>query len=497
MGQQRTNIPTFRISTENNTPVTQKETWIDGTITIESSVASEEMTQYPLEIRGRGNSTWGMEKKPYRIKLSEKKQLLGLPAKEKNWVLLANYADKTLIRNAIAFEISRYLGLEFTPSTRFVDLVLNGEFLGNYMVTDQIEVANFRVPVQKQEVTATTLPDISGGYLLEIDGFADSELVWFSTNKGVKITIKYPKDDEINQAQRNYITNYVKEAENCLFSSSFKSEEEGYRKYFDMESLINWYIAAELTGNPDACWSTYLYKKKEDDKIYVGPLWDFDIAFNNDDRLGDATQKLMLDAGHGTDLMKKWLKRFIEDEYFVNEVKKRFTAVIDRGIHDHLQSYIDSLTTHINTSQSLNFDRWKILDKKVYRELAARKTYTAEVNFVTDYVTRRVDFLKTKYYDSSLSSIGPDITNNDNGFTASYSSSDKKFMVHFSLTEQDQIGFSVMSIDGRLISNVSPSLMDAGEHSLEVPCTHIPAGVYLIVKDSFRSGRASQKCLVR
>ena len=166
-----------------------------------SSDESEDLTADTISIRGRGNSTWNFEKKPYRLKLNKKNNLLNLPAKAKNWVMLANHADKTLIRNAVALKIGSMLNLEFTPAFRFIDVYINNQYQGNYLLTDQVEVDKNRVAVDKQEATMTELPDISGGYLLEIDGFAASEPVWFTTSQGLKVTVKYPKDDEINSAQ--------------------------------------------------------------------------------------------------------------------------------------------------------------------------------------------------------------------------------------------------------------------------------------------------------
>jgi hypothetical protein len=144
---QRTNLPAIWIQTENSAPILDKENYVNATVTVKSSDPKEELS-IQAGIRGRGNSTWEFPKKPYRIKLDSKTSLLNLQAKEKNWVLLANYADKTLIRNAVAFKISGLVGLEYTPPVRFVDVYLNDALLGNYMLTDQIEVASKRVEVE-------------------------------------------------------------------------------------------------------------------------------------------------------------------------------------------------------------------------------------------------------------------------------------------------------------------------------------------------------------
>ncbi|MBR5240701.1 MAG: CotH kinase family protein [Muribaculaceae bacterium] len=243
---QITNVPTIYINTEGGVPVVSKEDYVTAYVSVRGAEnADDNITDVLAEIKGRGNSTWGMAKKPYRLKFDKKIKFLGNEAKEKNWVLLANYADKTLMRNALAFETARNMfEFGFTPSVTFVDVVLNGENLGNYMLTDQVEVKSKRVPVTEQDETTTINdPEITGGYLIEVDGFADSEISWFQTTKGMKVTIKYPKDDEINSDQSYYISNYTQQMENALFSTSYTNAETGWRKYIDEASMVDWYIA--------------------------------------------------------------------------------------------------------------------------------------------------------------------------------------------------------------------------------------------------------------
>ncbi len=408
--EQLSNLPTFYIDTENSAPVISKVNYVPGTLTVMSSVETERLTSVATEIRGRGNSTWNMAKKPFRIKLGKKTNLLGLPAKEKSWVLLANYADKTLIRNALAMKISQLAGLEFTPSVRFVDVVLNGNFLGNYMLTDQVQVKKYRVPVEEQLETATQLPDISGGYLLEIDGFATTEPLWFTTPKGLKVTIKYPDDEDINTAQKNYITNYIRTFENLLFSANFDDPEKGYRPMVDTASIINWYIGCELSGNSDSFWSTYIYKKYDDDKIYFGPMWDYDIAFNNDNRLGDAARKLMRNTAHAP---RTWIERLWKDEWFRNAVNKRWKELIAGGIENILIDYITELSKELDASQKLNFEKWNNLGQRVYREQVLFSTYEEGTDYLKKYIRDRIAFLTESFANSApVIPSGPFVADN-------------------------------------------------------------------------------------
>ncbi len=395
---QLTNLPTFYINTSDGKPIVDKENYVKANITIVSNEASESFSD-SVKIRGRGNSTWTMPKKPYKLKFYKKKRLLNESAKAKSWVLLSNHADKTLMRNGLAFQISKLVGLEFTPSARFVDVVLNGEYLGNYMMSDQVQVKKGRVEIEEQEPDDITEPNITGGYLLELDGFAYSEPVFFKTKKGMSITIKYPKHDEINIEQRNYITNYTKQFENILFSSNFQDQESGYRAYIDTTTLINWYIACELTGNSDSFWSTYIYKKRNDPKFYFGPMWDYDIAFNNDYRLGDATRKLMREYAHEP---KTWIKRFWEDPWFQKAVNKRWKELVNNGIEQQLIDYITKTAVLLNESQQINYSKWQTLETVVYREQFLFSTYEEGVEYLKSYISNRVAFLNEGFVKSDI-----------------------------------------------------------------------------------------------
>lgn len=387
-----TNLPTIFIDTENGAAITSKDDYVNAVITVRGAANEEDnITEVPAEIKGRGNSTWKMAKKPYRLKFEDKINFLGNEAKEKNWVLLANYADKTLLRNALAFETARALfNFEFTPSVTFVDVVLNGKNIGSYLLTDQVEVKKSRVSVMEQPTTVVQgNPEITGGYLIEVDGFAEKEISWFKTAKDMKVTIKYPKDDEINASQKNYIQNYTQRMENALFSERFDDPEKGWRHYIDEDSWVNWYIACELFGNSDSWWSTYMYKERGE-KFKYGPIWDFDIAFNNDYRIGNATEKFMRSAGCDP---KTWIKRWWEDETLQKQVKKRWVEMGAENIKEFMLSYIDSMEVVLDESQKNNYEIWPTLDTRVHYEYSVRGSYEAEVQALREYVDARIRFL--------------------------------------------------------------------------------------------------------
>jgi hypothetical protein len=268
--------------------------------------------------------------------------------------------------------------------------VLNGKNIGNYLLTDQVEVKKSRVAVMEQETDVEQGdPEITGGYLIEVDGFAESEISWFKTEKKMKVTIKYPKDDEINASQKNYIHRYTQRMETALFSDRFDDPEKGWRHYVDEDSWVNWYIACELFGNSDSWWSTYMYKERGE-KFKYGPLWDFDIAFNNDYRIGNATEKFMRMSGCDP---KTWIKRWWEDEALQKQVKKRWVEMGAENIKEFMLNYIDSMEVVLDESQKINYEIWPTLDTRVHYEYSVHGSYEAEVQALREYVDARIKFL--------------------------------------------------------------------------------------------------------
>lgn len=200
-----TGLPAIYLST-NGKPIVSKEDYIVGDIRITSDFGRNVVYQGVTEVKGRGNSTWGMPKKPYRIKLDKKAGLLGMP-EDKSWALMANYGDQSLLRNDVAFEVSRRLELGYTPRQQYVEFFLNGEYMGNYTLTEHIKEGKDRVAIDED----------NGGFILEEDGYAYSEPVHFITPKNMPITVKFPDEDDITPEQFDYIKNYVTSFENSLY----------------------------------------------------------------------------------------------------------------------------------------------------------------------------------------------------------------------------------------------------------------------------------------
>ena len=307
-----------------------------------------------IEMRGRGNSTWGLPKKPFRMKFTEKFSPIGLNhAKEKSWVILAQDMDKSLLRTHLAFEYSRILfnaadnyhhekAVLFTPCSRFINVYLtgdyydsstgrtrymDGEYLGVYQMSDQVQRADGRIAVDKLKASDGADPDkITGGYVIEADLHEGNHY----TSKGIKLTYKYPEDDDFDQAQYDYITDFINKAEAALYGSNYKDPENGWRKYFDEKTLADFIIVKEFVGDLDGYTSTYMYKRRGYDKLFFGPIWDCDKGWNNDKRVPhyeyQPLESLMIYAGFWMPpyISNDWFHRLWTDETFRAFVAKRW-----------------------------------------------------------------------------------------------------------------------------------------------------------------------------
>jgi hypothetical protein len=399
---QLTNLPTITIHTVDAADIVSKDKYLKGIVSIISENGTHLFTD-SLEIRGRGNVSWELfPKKPYRIKLYNKASLLNMPAKEKNWTLISNYGDKTLMRNLLAFDLSERLDMAYTPAGKAVDVILNGEYKGTYQLCDQIEVDKKRIDIEKMSPEDVTLPNLSGGYLLEIDGYADKEISWFRSSRTyTPVTIKYPKDDEIVPEQKTYITSYFNSMESALFSSDYKDETNGYSKYIDKESFVRHFLIGEFSGNTDTYWSTYLYKKRNEDLFRFGPVWDFDIAYENDYRtysINNNSDWIYSSRGSSAGGARSIVNRLLSDSVLYEKIRSVYASYRDWGFlsESALLNVVDDYATELEQSQKLNFIRWDILNTRVHMNPTTYGSYAAEVKNVKEYIKKRLIWMDKK-----------------------------------------------------------------------------------------------------
>ena len=397
---QLTNIPVVTIHTKDNQIPFDKETDIEGYVSIISQDGKHILSD-TITIRERGNASRQFPKKPYRIKFEHKQSVLGSPAKAKKWTLINNYGDKTLLRNPLAYEISKRLNMPFTPFCTPVNVLLNGEYKGCYQLSDQIEVDKNRVNIKEMEPTDNSGEALTGGYFIEVDGYADTEISYFYSQRGTPVTIKSPDEEEITPEQKNYI------------ASHFSLMENNPAQYLDYNTFLRHFIVGELSGNTDTYWSTYMYKHRGNDTLFVGPVWDFDIAFDNDYRTYPVNNKndyIYRSGGSVVGYMRTLTDKVITssqgaDQLLITWIQARWTG-IDAG---SLCAYIDQQAQNLQQSQRLNFLRWPILSTNVHMNPTSRGSYQAEVDYLKKYIENRI-----VWFDKKLKYVHTEVENIDN-----------------------------------------------------------------------------------
>lgn len=351
--------------------------------------------------RLRGNASTQFPKKPYRIKFESKQRPLDAPAKAKKWTLINNYGDKTLMRNLLAFHISQQFDMPYTPYGQAVDVILNGEYKGCYQLCDQIEVNKNRVNIEEMEATDIEGEALTGGYLWEIDAYAYEEKSWFNSRHNIPVTIKSPDEDEITSEQTQYLRDFFNSMEGDVYGSHFADSVNGWRRLLDAETFLKHFLIGELSGNTDTYWSVYQYKQRGENKIYTGPVWDFDIAFDNDNRTYPINKKrdfVCFSGGSVAGDMGTFVRRIVlQDTKTIPQLRSYWEEARHNGINAQaLCAWIDSIAIEMDNSQRLNFIRWDILNTLVHQNYTARGSFENEVNYLKEYITKRIEWMDNR-----------------------------------------------------------------------------------------------------
>lgn len=401
------------------------------------------------QIKGRGNATWTAAKKPYNIKFDKKTDLFGM-GKAKKWTLLASHYDPSLIRNTVAFGFAEELGLPSTSEVQAVDLYINGDYLGNYLVCESVEVGSERVDINDLDdaneeanpdidieecsrggtgaggsvpspyelgsmmwVNIPNNPDnITGGYLLELDFPTrySTEISGFVTNQGQNVVIKSP--EYASQAETEYISSFVCEAADALYSEDgYNALGKHYSEYFDMDSLAKMYILQEFTMNLDAGDSScFFYKDADSDKLIAAPAWDFDHALGDSyDRFGVNINNPNIwwanTVHYAPELEKSenliptmFAKAYMHDD-FRTLVTEKWAEVSDIFDGAETLNHIDSLAKMNGASAVMNAYRWNQFSKasKYNDKLNA---YYDSTNVIKNFITARTKTLNKGFSDS-------------------------------------------------------------------------------------------------
>ncbi|MBK5722418.1 CotH kinase family protein [Dysgonomonas sp. Marseille-P4677] len=378
VGPMFTGLPVMSVNIDGGLEVVEKTTKLPAVFSL--SVPNEDaidMNSTVVTIRGRGNSTWAKPKKPYRIDFPDKTPLFHLPAAKK-WVLLANYNDPTLLMNDVTFELARQMKIPFTHSSIHVELFLNGTYRGNYVLTEQNEIGEGRVNIDKTK-----------GFLMEMDTNYDENYKFKSQYLNLPMMVSDPEPKD--ESGFNYIKTTMQNLESSLFESNFPNNK--YEEYTDVNSLIDLILVNEIVQNAEVRHPKSLFcYKNGDSKIMWGPLWDFDLAFGHD---YDDTKKyfehsilLFYQKNEDYRTGSKFFSRFFEDPQFRAKYKARWNEI--KPLVLDLPNYIDMMSAKLMKSQAENF--------KIPAALPPSQnlSYQELISQMKSWINNRVAFLDEK-----------------------------------------------------------------------------------------------------
>jgi hypothetical protein len=382
-----------------------------GAYNFNSDPGNEYSGQISIEIRGE-SSAYFSPKKSYSFEtqtdLGENNNvsLLGMP-EENDWVLYAPYLDKSLIRNVLSYRLFDQMG-HYSPRTRFVEVVLNNDYQGVYILTEKIKRDKNRVDMAKLLPEDISGDELTGGYLLRIDKLSGVPADKFWTSPVIppysgyeEVIYQYfdPKYYELNETQKNYIKDYMREFESALIQQYFKDPARGYRAYLDMPSFVDLTILNEFTKDVDAFrLSHYFYKQKDSDggKLVTGPPWDYNLTFGNSDFTADMHEPYNFIYPYPITIY--WWTRIMEDSWFRNQLRCRWDELYQTTLSSqHLYSMIDSTIMVMGESIPRNFQRWPILGRYIWPNYYVGQTYEDEKLYLQNWIDERLDWLNGKW----------------------------------------------------------------------------------------------------
>lgn len=428
-------IPTFMIHTESSS-MDSIDSHLglseSGTILVTDSASSYYYDGELSYIKGRGNSSFGYDKKSYQIRFPEKTGLCGMD-KAKKWVLIPQYFDHTSLRNGLTFELAKELNLGFTPNYRYINLYLNGNYHGLYLVTDKIEVSQSRVNIRNldeffhptADMDPNDLPtfgekeyvlnsskgyqldctpdDITGGYLLELELAERYSLAGdcgFVTSHGQAVIIKSP--EFATEEEVSYIQNWYQEFEDALYSpDGFNpSARKHYSEYLDIKSAAAKYLLEEWIKNPDAGkTSQYFYKPADSSSslMYAGPVWDYDIAYG-----------ALVAFAHPEGLWASYLDEdcniytaLCAQPDFMEEVLRQYQELLLPFYQTSVQNYLDTVPDTIRKASYMSSIRWNSYDTTDYDSFLNK--YDKDVAGINQFLTARTDYLNAIWLENQKS----------------------------------------------------------------------------------------------
>jgi hypothetical protein len=500
-----TDLPMVFINTNGQTIIQNTKIMVDMKV-LNNASGINHITDTTFEYKGkvgieiRGNTSANFPKKSYSLETRNADgsnlnvTLLGLP-KENDWVFHGPYSDKSLVRNALAYNLGNKTG-HWSPRTRFFELYLNGTYNGVYVLVEKIKIDNNRCNLATLNPVDTVGDELTGGYILKLDRPESYDVegidYWVSPYRA-PTTLQQkeyflfvdPDGEEIMQKQRDYIKKYITDFENAMYSSSYANRAAGYYPYVDLQSFVDYYIITELSRNLDGYRiSTFLHKDKDSKggKITMGPLWDYDLCFGNANffSAGNTTGWVIDGMGNGDAYaMPFWWQKFRLDPYFNSILKQRWNDLKSKYINTtYLNAFIDSCANVLTNGQVRNYTKWNILSTYVWPNNYVGGSYANELIYLKNWLRDRISWMdiQIQAITDITEILSPkdlmlDLATYPNPFTDRVNF--KYYMGHsgrFEIVITDIIGHRVLYYN---------EFVGPGIHTVPLDLSSVPMGVYV------------------
>lgn len=343
-------LPVLYIETEGRSPIVSKEVYLNATYRLDPmgvegiEALGTEAEPLPMQIRGRGHSSWEGPKKPYKIKLAKKTAMMGMP-QNKHWALL-----KPTENTFAGLQLGKLMGMEWTPSFRPVEVVLNGDYIGLYFLTETIRIDENRVNIHEQQDKETNPDLIKGGWLVEVDNYHDENQITIPENNRWNLTLRYHSPEDLSDAQLEWLTNEFKTINAAIYSSDKTSTE--WEEYIDVESMARFFILQEVMDNPDGFHgSFYLHKDLSENARWVaGPIWDL-VCYNREKT--DYTFRMKVHYG----FTPHWIGEIIQYDSFCKAVERVWREVYPTRLSE-IYNQIDEIVLPLGSAWANDCARW-------------------------------------------------------------------------------------------------------------------------------------------
>lgn len=483
-------------------------------------------------IKLRGSSTLWFPKKQYAVEIRDTidndldASLLGLP-KESDWILNGPYTDKSLMRNVVIFTMAREMG-RYASRTRFCELVLNGEYMGVYVLLEKIKRNKNRVDIAKLKPTDLASDSLTGGYIVKLDKFPEENRGFYSEylpSNGSWVQIyyqyHYPDGDQIKPEQELYIQQVVRNFEDMMASEYYDDPATGYSKYIKLDSFVDFFIQNEITKNVDGYrLSTFMYKDRDskDGRLVMGPIWDFNLGFGNADYYDgwktDGWELEYLDSdemnlGDGWHIPFYW-RKFLNDQEFQVQLYKRWFSLRQDVLSDsHVTALLDSLYDLTAEARERNFAKWPVLGIYIWPNPVVYSTYDEEFQYLKNWIMERMAWM-----DDAISEYESLVKDHDGSQPAIFSVSanypnpfNPNTTIPYSLPAQGIVHVMVVDLSGRTVKTLVQEIQSKGDHTTiwdgtDTVGTRVVSGIYFYRidytgSDGARNTGTGKMCMVK